>query len=249
MVRHRRAQKADLPAGGDAAGEGRLQGRQRPEARGAVEMAGGAETASAPAAAIHLREVHPAEFRPRGGDDLLREKIFQGIFVARADGARERGVERLVAPEEGVGAVVRPVEPRDISAGKAPLDFHEEFLARQACGCGFGERLQEAGDQALPLAQEIEIEEIGRRLRVQGEGDAAADDQRMPAPPLGGQQRKPGRIEHGEDIRVVVLEGDREGDDIEVPQGPAGLDAQRLRPAGPPLPIVRRGEEGPFAQK
>ena len=64
-----------------------------------------------------------------------------------------------------------------------------------------------------------------QRLGVQDEGDPASDDEGIPFAAHRGRERDASHLEHFQNIRVVVLEGDGEGDDVEVAKRPPRFEA------------------------
>ena len=105
-------------------------------------------------------------------------------------------------------------------------------------------RLHDLRNEDLALADRDHVREWGQGLRVQEGGGAADEDERVAPSAILGTERNPGHPQHLDDVEVVVLEGNREGDHVEVAKRRARLEA-RERPDGASLLFF--GEEGALA--
>ncbi len=86
--------------------------------------------------------------------------------------------------------------------------------------------IEEIGEKGLAFADQKEIEEVGEGFGVQGDGDAAADDERVALAPRTGFEGNPRHLENPQDVGIVVFEGEGEGDDVEIGQGPLRFEAE-----------------------
>ena len=118
------------------------------------------------------------------------------VAKASMSGAERRTIRRGKAAIEGfpggdasvlIGG--DPVEAGDIGPGDLLLDPGEKGLPGELPAEG-DRSVEEIGEKGFAFADQEEIEEVGEGFGVQGDGDAAADDERIasrPAPPLRGE--------------------------------------------------------------
>src|SRR5208283_5998934 len=94
--------------------------------------------------------------------------------------------------------------------------------------------LDELRDHLLAFANQKQIDEIGDRFGIEKNGGATGDDQReIAARAVGATSRYPGHPQHGQDIEIVGLEGNRKREDVEIREGTAALEGdKRLAAAG-----------------
>jgi hypothetical protein len=165
-------------------------------------------------------------------------------------GAQGWAIRRGKAGSRGSRDEMRPsspVEPGDVGAGNLLLYPGEIGLPRQIPSPG-GRQVEKPGENGLPFAEEEEVEEVGEGFGVQRDRDAARDDQRIRLSPVRGQKGDSRHLQHLQDLRIVVLEGEGEGDDVEVGEGPLRFDADQRVGAIPGGVAAGIGEEDPFAQ-
>ena len=112
----------------------------------------------------------------------------------------------------------------------------------------FGQKLKEGDRPGLPLPQKKGVHKGGQGLGVQEGGHPAGQDQGVSGAARRGQQRNPGPLQDLQDIRVIGLKGDGEGQGGEVRQGPLRLQGEDGGAGALVLPpILRAGEKGALA--
>jgi len=94
----------------------------------------------------------------------------------------------------------------------------------------------------------MRFREGSQRLRVQEQRRPPAHD-RITRTALAARSGIAGQAQHAQDVQVVVLEGDREGEHVELVEVRADskLD-RRWPPALQVLPVHVVGQEGPLAE-
>ena len=104
-------------------------------------------------------------------------------------------------------------------------------------------------DRLLPVADQEGIEEGSDGRRVQ-RADPAAEDQGILLPPLGGGQRNPGQVEHGEQVRVGQFVAEGKPQEVELGGGtPRFQGGQRESPPPEMFLHVPPGREDPLAER
>ena len=196
-----------------------------------VVVARPAEPAHARAAARDLHHELHGHLGVRGEDHGLGE----------AHGSRPAALShhppRAVVGGHGAVGVVAHLVPRgDVEAVLRPEGL--EALARVG---GAEEGLHHPRHHRLALAHRDQIGEGGERLGVQHHRRAPEDHQRVARAAVLRPERDAGEAQHLQHVEVVVLERDREGDRVEVPQRRPGLEARRAGcPSARARPCPRR---------
>ncbi len=203
-----------------------------------VVVAGPAEAAHAGAAARDLHHVLHGHLGVRGEDDRLRE----------AHGARPAALARDAAGAVVGGDRAVRVVADLVAGGDVEAVLRLEGLEALPRVRGPEERLHHPRHDRLALAHRDEVGEGSERLRVQEHRGPAEDHDGVARPAVLRPQRDAGEAQHLQHVQVVVLERDREGDRVELPQRRPGLEA-RERAAGPlELGLVLVvGQEGALA--
>ena len=202
-----------------------------PLAHGAEDHAGLAEAAAAGAAAhdfdggavVDYVDEGDDEVGHRGrhdGDDAFHHG-FGGVGVGWADGS-----------DGAVGGVAGLVERGYVYAGN--LGEHgPEFTAGLFRQVYAGDEflfpllvhIDDLEDHFFAFADDHGVEEGAHGLRVVAAG-AAGDDERVGGVAVFGAQGKAGQVEHGEDVGVELLVGEREGEDVEPVDRVAGFQTE-----------------------
>ena len=187
-----------------------------------VVVAGPAEAAHARAAARDLDQVLHRHLGVRREHDRLREAHRARPAALPADATRA-----VVGRHGPVLRVAHLVAGRNVEA-VLRLQLQEPLprLARPE------QRRHHPRHERLALAHRDEIGEGRERLGVQEHGGAAQDHERVARAAITRAQRDAGQAQHAQHVQVVVLERDREGDRVELPQRRAALEAHE-RPAAP----------------
>ena len=203
-----------------------------------VVVARPAEAAHARAAARDLHHVLHRHLGVRREDHRLRE-----AHRARPAALAHDAPRSVVGRNGAVLVVADLVLLRDVEAV-----FRLERLEALARIGPAQERLHHPRHDRLALAHRDEVGERRERLRVQEHRRAAQDHQRIARAAVLRAQRDAREPQHLQHVQVVVLEGNRESDRVEVPKRRPGLEAHEraARPLELELVLVVR-QERPLA--
>jgi len=124
-------------------------------------------------------------------------------------------------------AFARLIQGRDVGAGDLASGAAEDLAAGRALH--LGDELRELDHPLLALAHAEQVEEVGRGLRVEGDGPAAHDE-RIVVASLGREQGHPRELQAFKDVRQAELVLQREADYVELPHRPARLDREERHP-------------------
>ena len=165
-------------------------------------------------AARHLDQELLRELGVRG-DDRRRRQIPRELHLLLGQ-LELVELRRLLAP------LFRPVEGGDVEAvlRRQALDHRLTVLLA-------GEGRHQVGQHVLGGADGEDVDELRHRQRIDRGAGAPHHDHRVPRSALAPAQRDVRPVEHLQEVDVVLLEGDREGDAAEIVERPPGLDRQR----------------------
>ena len=193
---------------------------QRPFADGAEDHAGLAEAATARAAAHDFDGGAVVDDVNEGDDEVGDRRRHDGHDPLHHGGGGV-GVHGADGGDCAVGGVAGRVERGHIDAWD--LGEHGPELAavlRWQLRAAFAfifpllVYIDDLEDHLFAFADDHCVEKGAHRLRVVAAG-AAGDYKRVGAVAVGGAQGKLRQVEHGEDVGIELLVGEREGEDVE----------------------------------
>ena len=194
---------------------------QGPLTHGAEDHAGLAEAAAARAAAHDLDGGAVVDDVDEGHDEFGNRRRHDGHHPLHYGGGGV-GVGRADLGDGTVGGVAGLVERGDVYAGNA-CEHSPELAAglRRLLRVTvellfpFLMHVDDFEDHLFAFADDHGIEECAHRFRVEA-ARAAGYHQRVGGVAIGGAQGNLRQVEHGEDIGIELLIGEREGKDVEL---------------------------------
>ena len=181
--------------------------------------------------------------RPRG-----QRRAFEVGDHAGADGRGHVIAEPVNVGDRPIGAILRLIEPRNVSPGDARGNPGQLFLTRQTRALELAPEVANDGQARLAVTHHEQVDERCQELGVLS-SRSAGDDQGVVRPPILGMERDPAQVEHRQDVGVADLVLEREPQHVELAKRRERLQAVQRQALFPQSGLeVGQRREGALAR-